>query len=280
MSEDQNELLELLDLQSVDDGVFMGPPSPSVRSRVFGGQFLGQALAAACFTVEDWSCHSLHAYFVRPGIVGRPTQYEVSAFNNGKSFCTRQVVAVQRDEVAFQLVASFQADQGGFEYQGQMPEVQLPESFPDEQTRRAAALEKASEAQRDLATWRWPVEMIPLESADKTTRRFWVRGRGQLPADPNLQRCVLAYASDLGALSVCMQAMDVAFGDPGLEIASLDHALWFHRDFRSDDWLLFDQQAVSVGKGRALSKGRVFDREGRLIASMAQEGVMRRHTAG
>jgi acyl-CoA thioesterase-2 len=140
-------------------------------------------------------------------------------------------------------------------------------------------VERASPELRAQVQQRWPVELIPIEpSSDEPERgrRMWLRARGELPGDPNLHRCVLAFASDMGALRVCMQAMGADFGDPNLEVASLDHALWFHRDFRADQWLLFDQQAVRVSGGRGLSRGCVFDRDGRLIASLAQEGVMRR----
>ncbi|MGD8863563.1 MAG: thioesterase family protein [Myxococcales bacterium] len=280
-----DDLLQLLDLEDVSEGVFLGPPSSDGWTRVFGGQIIAQALAAACFTVEDWPVHSLHAYFLRPGKPGRPIQYEVSGMRDGSSFVTRNVVGVQRDELTFHLVASFQQPEQAPDFQHPMPEVPTPESFPSEDERIEAMLEQMKDAPEELrerVRQKRPVEFIRAaggmgsDTAPTEPTRTWVRARGELLDDPNLHRCVLAYASDMGAIEPCMRAMGASFGDVDMQVASLDHALWFHRPFRADEWLLLSFEAVSVSEGRGLARGSVHDRQGRLVASIAQEGVMRR----
>lgn len=281
-SDEPDRLMDLLDLQDAGEGLFVGPPAQQGVSRVFGGQIIAQALASACFTVDGWACHSLHGYFLRPGKPGRPTEYEVSAMRDGESFATRNVVAVQRDEVNFQLVASFMREEGDSTYQVAMPDVPAPDTFPPEEERLARMLEKVPPERHDLIKRRRPIEAIRVDdpsfgSAERSTgpTRTWMRARGELVDDPNLHRCVLAYASDLGALEPCMRATGASFGDPSMQVASLDHAVWFHRDLRMDDWNLFVFESDSVAHGRGYSRGRVFSRDGRLVASIAQEGVIR-----
>jgi acyl-CoA thioesterase II len=277
------ELLELLDLKSVAQGVFSGPPSADTRNRVFGGQVLAQALAAASFTApEGWPCHSLHAYFVRPGKPGRPIDYEVMAMRDGQNFATRKVVAVQRDEVNLELIASFDRDEPGASWQGAMPDTPPPESFPGEDERMTQMMEKAPPELREYMSRKRPIEGIRVDMRDFTDRtpwagptRTWMRVRSRLMDDPNLHRCALAYASDMGALEPSLRAIGGGFGDSALQVASLDHALWFHRPFRFDEWVLFVFEPVSVSGGRGLSRGSVWSRDGQLVASIAQEGVMR-----
>jgi acyl-CoA thioesterase-2 len=290
-------LLEVLDLDRVDQGVYVGRPSEDGRNRVFGGHTIAQALAAACFSVEDMPCHSMHAYFVRPGLPGRPTQYEVSAIRDGNSFATRQVVAVQRDEVVLTLSASFHRStesEAGFSYSAAPPVAPSPESFPDEAARTERLLQSLPPDLHDRVRRTMPVEAIrvddfaPLpppehdpESFQRTRpSRVWMRARADaaLPDDINFHRCALAYASDAGALEPSLRAVGASFGDNGLQVASLDHALWFHRPLRFDDWLLFTFESSVVAEGRALSRGSVFDRKGVLVASIAQEGVLRRRS--
>ncbi len=279
-----SELLELLDLQSVAQGVFVGPPAQDMRARVFGGHVLAQALAAACFSVEGLPCHSLHAYFLRPGKPGRPIEYEVLAMRDGQSFTTRKVVALQRDEVILELVGSFAHDDPGREHQAAMPETPLPESFPGEEERLARALEQAPPELHELVRQKRPIEMIHVderamgEAPSTAPIRRWMRVRGRLLDDPNLHRCALAYASDMGALEPSMRALGAAFGDSSMQVASLDHALWFHRPFRFDEWLLFVFESVSVAGGRGFNQGAVYSRDGRRVASIAQEGVMRKRS--
>jgi acyl-CoA thioesterase-2 len=281
------DLMSLLDLQSSGQGVFSGPPAPGggpARVRVFGGQVLAQGLAAACFTVpDDAPCHSLHAYFARPGIPARPIDYEVSAMRDGQSFVLRNVAAVQRDELTCQLLVSFGRDTPGPEFQPPMPDAPPPESFPPEAERLERMLEKALPMQRAFLKQRSPIESIPVDMVDWTDHtpthgrvRGWFRVRERLASDPRLHQCALAYASDMGLLGPSVRAIGGSFGDPDLQIASLDHALWFHRPFEWNDWLLFVFESLSVAGGRGLSRASIYTRDGQLVASVAQEGLMRK----
>lgn len=280
------ELLQLLDLRSVGQGTFLGAPAPESHARVFGGHVVAQALAAACFTVEGWPCHSLHAYFLRPGKPGRPIEYEVAAMRDGQRLSTRKVVAVQRDEVILELVASFERDEPGPEHQPPMPDTPAPESFASEDERLARTLQEAPPELHALLTRKRPIEAIRVDERsfrDRTPAlgpvRTYMRARGQLMDDPNLHRCALAYASDMGALEPSMRALGLGFGDSAIQVASLDHAVWFHRPLRFDDWLLFVFESASVAGGRGFNRGSVFSRDGRLVASIAQEGLMREREA-
>ena len=286
-AENSEDLLALLELQSSGQGVFLGPPAPShgpARVRVFGGQVLAQGLAAACFTVPpDIPCHSLHAYFARPGIPARPIEYEVSAMRDGQSFVLRNVAAVQRDELTCQLLVSFGRDQPGPEYQSAMPDVPAPESFPPEAERLERLLERAQPQQRAFLEYRGPVENISIDMPDwndptplRAPLRGWMRLRAPLLSDPRLHQCALAYASDMGLLAPSLRAIGASFGDSELQVASLDHALWFHRPFEWNDWLLFVVESLSVSGGRGLSRASVYTRDGVLVASVAQEGLMRK----
>jgi acyl-CoA thioesterase-2 len=277
------ELLELLDLQSVGPGQFAGPPEQDSRTRVFGGHVLAQALAAASFTVDGRACHSLHGYFLRPGKPGRPIEYEVQAMRDGHSFATRKVVAVQRDEPTLELIASFDRGDLGPEHCIAMPVVPAPDTFPDEDTRIAQMLETSPPEFHEMLARKRPIEAIRVDARSfgdrtptTTPTRTWMRTRGRLLDDPNLHRCALAYASDMGALEPSMRAIGASFGDGAMQVASLDHAVWFHRSFRFDEWLLFVFESVSVAAGRGMNRGSVFTQDGKLVASIAQEGVMRK----
>jgi acyl-CoA thioesterase-2 len=275
-------VLDLLDLQSVGQGQFLGPPAQDGGPRVFGGHVVAQALAAASFTVDGRPCHSLHAYFLRPGKPGRPIEYEVSSMRDGNSFAARKVVAVQRDELILELTASFDVGSLGPEHRTAMPDAPLPETYPAEAERDAAAKAGVPPEVQQHAFRRWPMEVIRVNArafdshtVDSEPVRVWMRMRGELPADRNLHRCALAYASDLGALEPTMRAIGAAFADTQLQVASLDHAVWFHRDFRFDDWLLFVFDSTSVASGRGFNRGSVFRRDGVLVASIAQESLAR-----
>jgi acyl-CoA thioesterase-2 len=282
-----DELLELLNLQGQGQGVFTGSPARDNIPRVFGGQVLAQALAAASFTVDGPVCHSLHAYFVRPGKSGRPIDYEVANMRDGQSFCLRKVVAVQRDEVNLEMVAAFQYESGASEPEHAFgpPDVPPPESFPDEDTRLAQLLEQAPPEMHAMVSRKRPIEAIRVEprvfgqrAPSAAPIHTWMRVRGQLMDDPNLHRCALAYASDMGLLEPSLRAIGASFGDSGMQVASLDHAIWFHRPFRFDDWLLFALQTDSVASGRGLSHAKVYSRDGKHVATVAQEGVMRQRS--
>jgi acyl-CoA thioesterase-2 len=284
-SQTASPLLDMLDFQALGQGVFSYAP-PASRGpefpRLFGGQLLAQALAAACQTVpEDLSCHSLHAYFVRPGKPGRPIEFEVAAIRDGQNFVLRKVMAVQRDELDCELTASFERPRSGPEFRRSMPDVPDPESFPAEAERTARLVEAAPEIAKAWLKRPSPIEFIQIDPAPPAGEsviapvRTWARARGPLPSDPNLHCCALAYASDMGALHPSLRAIGAVVHDPRLQVASLDHALWFHRPFRFDEWHLFVFESDSVAGGRGFNRGSVFDRRGVLVASIAQEGLMR-----
>ena len=271
-------LLNVLDLQAQGQGVFTGPPAPDghERTRMFGGQLIGQALAAASFTVpEDQHPHSLHAYFVRPGQASRATDFEVANMRDGDSSCLRKVMAVQRDELVCEITASFSAPAVGREYQRTMPVVTSPEQLFLEAQERAAELKDAPPEQQRLVSW-GPLQIMPVQPVEPAPLlRSWIRIAGTLPSDPNLHACALAYASDIGAVHPSLRAVGVNARDPDWQVASLDHAVWFHRPFRADEWLLFVMDCSSVSAGRGLSHGAVFSQSGALVASLTQEALLR-----
>lgn len=271
-------LLELLDLQGQGQGVFTGAPAPDgrERTRMFGGQLIAQALAAASFTVpQDQVCHSLHAYFVRPGQAGRATDFEVANMRDGESSCLRKVMAVQRDELVCELTASFSAAAVGREYQRTMPNVTAPEELLRIAQERAAELQDAPPEEQRLVKY-GPLEILPVQPVETAPQlRTWVRVAGPLPGDPSLHACALGYASDIGAVHPSMRAVGVNVRDPDWQIASLDHAVWIHRPFRADEWLLFVLDCSSVSAGRGLNHGAVYTQAGALVASLTQEALLR-----
>lgn len=278
-------LTDILDLEELEAGVFEAPPAPDDRPRVFGGQILSQALAAASFTVDGSPCHSLHAYFLRPGKPGRPIVYEVDSLRDGKRFSVRHVVAVQRDEPICQLTASFQHDDGdSLGYQGQAPAVPKPEALPDGQVQKAAIADKLPPEMRQRFMALMPIEMRPVDTErlwfapepQSPDVRVWLRTRQRLTDHANLHRAALTYATDLLALHSCVMPVPIAPFEPNLQFASLDHGLWFHRAFRADDWLLYSGTADSVSEGRGSARAHIYDLQGQLVATMVQEGVLTR----
>lgn len=279
------ELLELLRLESVEVNLFRGQSQDLGWGTVFGGQVLGQALSAAAQTVPaDRPVHSLHGYFLRQGDVRRPIVYSVDRIRDGRSFTTRRVVAVQNGQAIFSLSASFQTEEEGFEHQDAMPEgVPAPESLVSDQKAATAWADTLPEPIRSRALAERPIEVRsvvpvnPLAPEVRPPERFvWYRAVDPLPDDPALHRYLLAYASDFHFLTTALQPHGVSWAMPGMQVASLDHAMWFHRPFRMDDWLLHVVSSSSASGGRALVRGRFFDRAGRLVASAAQEGLVRR----
>jgi acyl-CoA thioesterase-2 len=291
-------LLALLELEKIEENIFRGQSAPiSSEKVVFGGQVVAQALTAAARTVPpERAAHSLHAYFILPGDPDAPIVYDVDRIRNGGSFTTRRVVAIQKGEAIFNLSASFQVAEEGFEHQVEMPDVPPPEKLDDERTRHRDVLRQMNEKERDAlsdktlrglharAERAWPVTFRPVDPQDPLRpdegppeRRVWMRAAGPLPDDPALHRALLAFASDFGLLRATMRPHGLSFIQPDFLAASLDHALWLHRRrFRLDEWLLYDTDGPSAGGGRGLSRGQLFTREGRLVASVAQEGLMRR----
>ncbi|MBK6669519.1 MAG: acyl-CoA thioesterase II [Actinobacteria bacterium] len=271
-------LIELLDLEPIEVNVFRGRSPNEDRQRVFGGQVAGQALVAAARTVEGMAVHSLHSYFLVPGDPTSPILYLVDRLRDTRSFTTRRVVAVQHGRPIFELSASFQRPEAGFDHQMAMPTgLPEPESLPDFKTRLApwkAQLGEWYDRPRPIDTrycnWQPPDDRSPGPMLDNV----WFRAAGRLPDDPVLHTCVVTYSSDFTVLDTSVRP----HGGSGLGdvfMASLDHAMWFHRPFRADDWLLYAQDTPSASGGRGLGRGLIFARDGRLVASVVQEGVIR-----
>ena len=278
------ELLTILDLEKLEHNLFRGR-SPNVEwQRVFGGQTIAQALVAAQRTVEpDSHVHSLHGYFMRPGDTKVPIVYEVDRIRDGGSFTTRRVVAIQHGQAIFSLEASFQVEERGLDHQMPMPR-DVPE--PDTLMSQRALLEKFGEAVPDGIRRYWerdrPIEMRPVMLKHYTSREkldpqqnMWIRTTGPVPADRRIQAAVLAYLSDMTLLDTSTFAHGRAIFDRDIQAASLDHAMWFHRPCALDDWLLYAQDSPSSQGSRGFTRGSLFSRDGTLIASVAQEGLIR-----
>lgn len=278
------DLIDLLALERLDRDLFRGRSQDLGWGAIFGGQVLGQALSAAAHTVAgDRAVHSLHGYFMRAGDVGRPILYQVDRLRDGKSFTTRRVAAVQEGQAIFSLEASFQVQEEGFEHQDPMPEVPAPDALCSEREMALAVADKLPDGLRAMATAERPIEIRPVELRDPLhprvaapRRHMWYRAIDSLPDDPALHRYLLAYASDFSFLGTAMDPHGVSILSPGMQVASLDHVMWFHRPFRFDDWLLYSVDGPSASGGRGLVRGQFFDRGGRLVASCAQEGLIRR----
>lgn len=282
MSRAVAELLDILNLEQLERNLFRGR-SPQVGwQRVFGGQVIGQALVAASRTVEGRNPHSLHGYFMLPGDPRVPIIYEVDRIRDGRSFTTRRVVAIQHGQAIFSMSASFQVEEQGFSHQALMPKVPMPEDLPSEDQIKADVMPLMPEPMRTYYERDRPIEMRPVEisrytSTDPMEPQFhvWIRATGTLPDDPAIHQAVLAYASDMTLLDTSLVPHGRTVFDPTIQAASLDHALWFHRPFRADDWLLYAQDTPNASGARGFSRGLIFKRDGTLVASVAQEGLTR-----
>jgi acyl-CoA thioesterase-2 len=283
VSQALEELIALLDLEELEVNLFRGRSPQEQRQRVFGGQVAGQALVAACRTVERGLVHSLHAYFLRPGDPRVPIVYQVDRIRDGKSFTTRLVAAIQHGQAIFQLSASFQPLEEGFEHQDAMPAAPAPESLPTWHERIAPILPKVPAEMRTWLTRERPIDLrydgeIAIWQAEKRppSQQVWMRADGTLPDDPALHQVIVAYASDMTLLDTSLLPHGVAWADDAVQVASLDHAMWFHRPFRADEWLLYDLHSPNAGAARGFTLGRIFTRDGRLAVSVAQEGLIRK----
>ncbi|WP_029004104.1 acyl-CoA thioesterase II [Azorhizobium doebereinerae] len=281
---DVETLLTILDLEQLEINLFRGRSGSPGGGRVFGGQVVAQALVAAERTVErDRPPHSLHGYFLLGGDPNIPIVYEVDRIRDGKSFTTRRVVAIQHGKAIFSMAVSFQLEEEGITHQAPMPEVPPPEDLPSDAAWRQKLLERfPAAAARDWMALR-PLEVKPVGisptflagQASDARPGIWVRTRGPLPDDPAIHRAVLTYASDLSLLQAALVPHGRSVFDPDLQVASLDHALWFHRPFRADEWLLYIQDSPSAQASRGFCRGALYTRDGRLVASAVQEGLMR-----
>ncbi|MFU8805871.1 MAG: acyl-CoA thioesterase II [Bradymonadaceae bacterium] len=283
MSEVLQQLVELLALEQIEVNLFRGQSQDLGWGQVFGGQVLGQALSAAAQTVpNERIVHSLHAYFLLTGRVDRPIVYDVERIRDGGSFTTRRVVAIQNGQAIFSMSASFQLDQDGFEHQDEMPEMPGPENLPSQVDLARKIASKIPSPLRERFTADSPIEIRLIKPMNylapdirEPQSAAWYKANGDLPDDPALHRYLAAYASDFNFLATAMYPHGVSWLRPKMQVASLDHAMWFHRPFRMDEWLLHVVESPSASGGRGLVRGRMFNRRGDLVASTAQEGLMR-----
>jgi acyl-CoA thioesterase-2 len=277
------DLVELLALESLGDDRFLGQSKDLGWGTVFGGQVLGQALSAAEKTVpQDRACHSLHAYFLRRGDVTAPILYAVDRIRDGGSFTTRRVVAHQHDQAIFSMSASFQGDEQGLEYQEPAPSAPDPSSLLGQDELARMITDRLPPALRAAAIAEGPIDTRAVQPTDPIRppksdpeKQVWFRVRDPIDDDPHLHRHLLAYASDFHLLVTALLPHGIGWLDRDIRLASIDHAMWFHRPFRVDDWLLYDMEVISTSGSRGLVRGRIFDRSGALVASTIQEGLMR-----
>ncbi|KOG91246.1 acyl-CoA thioesterase [Streptomyces varsoviensis] len=284
MTTPADQLVGLLDLERIEQDIFRGRSPHESLQRVFGGQVAGQALVAAGRTTDGLRpVHSLHAYFLRPGRPGVPIVYQVERVRDGRSFTTRRVVAVQQGRTIFNLTASFHHPEPGFEHQVPMPDVPGPEELPTLITEIRShlgelpnTLQRMERRQafdiRYVDRLRWTPE--ELRGAEPRSA-VWMRAVGPLGDDPLVHTCAVTYASDMTLLDAVRIPIEPLWGPRGFDMASLDHAMWFHHPFRADEWFLYQQESPIATGGRGLARGQIFDREGKLLVSVMQEGLFR-----
>lgn len=277
MPRDVDELLTLLDIETIDDNLFRGSQQASVLPRVFGGQVAAQALVAAARTTDPaYVVHSLHSYFLQPGDTGAPIVYDVEALRDGRSFATRRVLARQHGRPIFAMTTDFQKPEEGLDHQDAFPDdVPSPEDSLDPMARRADGefTEWDAIAMRYVGS---SADLLPEDPQRPGRQRFWLKIDGELPDDPLVHAAAFAYASDMTIAGAALAPHGHRLGGPDIMVASLDHTVWFHEPFRADQWWLYDQHAPRASGGRGLISSRVFTEDGRLVASTAQEALLRR----
>src|SRR5580704_13842118 len=279
------DLIDILNLETLELNLFRGRSPQSSWQRVFGGQVIGQALVAACRTVEQVTTrppHSLHAYFLLGGDPKVPIIYEVDRIRDGKSFTTRNVKAIQHGRAIFSMSVSFHVVEEGLSHQFKMPDVPKPDALPSETQLKERVWPLMPEPVRRYYERERPIELRPVEygrylgeKSEDGKFHVWIRATGRLPDEPAIHQCVLAYASDMMLLDAALIPHGKSVFSEDIMAASLDHALWFHRPFRADEWLLYAQDSPSLAGSRGFSRGLIFDLRGTLIASVAQEGLLR-----
>jgi acyl-CoA thioesterase-2 len=277
------ELLKILDLERIEDNLWRGESRDVGAPQVFGGQVLGQALVAASRTVDGRQVHSLHAYFLRRGDLSVPIVFEVDRSRDGGSFTSRRVVAIQHGQPILTMSASFQVTEPGLDHQSPMPEAPPPESLRDLVEVEAERIARMPQKLKGYFRHQRPFEFRAVSPDDHLTREkrparklIWFRVMGELPADQALHRCLLTYVSDYHLLPTATLPHGINFLE--LQVASIDHAIWFHRDVRVDEWMLYAIESPSASGARGFSRGSIYARDGRLVASVAQEGLMREHS--
>ncbi len=286
MEQSLQDLMGLLDLEEIEKNHYRATSPNEGWQRVYGGQVIGQALVAASSTVtEERHAHSLHGYFLRPGEMGTPILYTVDRIRDGRSFTTRRVVAIQNGKAIFAMSISFHIDEPGLSHQFDMPDVPSPDTLQDEETIRAEHAKEIPEEMRESYSSHRPIEIRPIDPVNvfkpekRSPRQMcWMKSRDPLPDDRRLHQCVLAYLSDWSLLDTATLPHEVSFLQSNMQVASLDHAMWFHRPFCADEWLLYVQDSPNASGARGLNRGLIYSHAGELVASAAQEGLIRVHT--
>ncbi|ADM97401.1 acyl-CoA thioesterase II [Dickeya dadantii] len=285
MSQALQNLLDLLNLEKLEEGLFRGQSQDLGLRQVFGGQVVGQALSAAKQTVPaERFIHSFHSYFLLPGDSQKPIIYDVETLRDGNSFSARRVSAIQNGRSIFYMTASFQTRESGFEHQCNMPQVTPPDDLPSEQDIARSMEHLIPPVMRQIFTNDRPIEIRPVKfhnplkgEAAPPIRQVWCRANGAMPDDERTHQYLLGYTSDCHFLLTALQPHGVGFLERGMQVATIDHAMWFHRPFRLDDWLLYSVESPSASGARGFVRGQFYTREGVLVASSVQEGVIRRH---
>jgi acyl-CoA thioesterase-2 len=283
MSQVLGDLLSLLDLETLEEGLYRGDSQDLGFKAVFGGQVMGQALSAAKETiVEERLVHSLHSYFLRPGDAAKPIVYDVENIRDGKSFSTRKVKAIQNGKPIFYMTVSFHNEEPGVTHQASMPNVPGPENLRSSLEFYRENANLIPEKIRDKVLCDKPIEMRPVNfqspfkpEVTLANRYVWFKANGEMPNDPRIHKYLLAYASDFEFLPTALQPHGLSFMQPNMQVATIDHAMWFHREFRMDEWILYAIDSPSASGGRGLVRGQFFNQDGVLIASTMQEGLIR-----
>lgn len=278
-----DSLVSLLNMETIEENLFRGASQDLGFRQLFGGQVLGQALSAARQTVpQERQANSLHGYFLRPGDAHKPVVYQVERVRDGASFSTRRVMAIQNGRPIFACSASFHIVEDGFRHQPQMPDVPPPEDLIPEQVLAPGLAKVLSPEKQTKMLREKPIETRAVQVQDplepekcEPAKQVWFKANGTLPDDPALHKCLLAYASDFGLLTTSLLPHGASIWQPQMQVASLDHAIWFHEQVRMDDWLLYSTDSPWAGNSRGFARGNIFTRDGRLVASVAQEGLVR-----
>jgi acyl-CoA thioesterase-2 len=276
-------LIELLDLENIELNIYRGANRDIGTSRIYGGQALAQSLVAARRTVEeDWAAHSLHGYFILEGDLSLPVVYFVDRLRDGRSYATRRVTGIQNGDAIFNMSASFHRHEDGISHQMEMPSVPPPDAFRSELEEIREHSDEIPESIRGVLTQDRPLDIRPVDAVDPFDPKpgiprqlYWIRAIGRIEGGTANHQAILAYASDFGLLGASLRPHGLSVRSPEVMVASLDHAIWFHRPFRADEWLLYVVDSPSSGMGRGFSRGTFFTQEGELVASVAQEGVVR-----
>lgn len=285
MSQPLAKLLDLLHLEKIEEGIFRGQSEDLGLRQVFGGQVVGQAIYAAKQTVPvDRIVHSFHSYFLRPGDSSKPIIYDVETLRDGTSFSARRISAIQNGKPIFYMTASFQSQEDGFEHQNTMPNVPQPDGLMSETDIARQFAHLIPEKVREKFIGNQPIEMRPVKfhnplqgSVEEPNRYVWFRANGEMPDDFRVHQYLLGYASDFNFLPTALQPHGIGFLEPGVQIATIDHSMWFHRPFSLDDWLLYAVESTSASGARGFVRGQIYNQQGVLVASTVQEGVIRLH---